>query len=171
MKTELDHEYFLWLCSQVSSVKSRSRARSYRTLLGQLHDKEFVWFVPNDDNRVEDGRQLREEFLDSHGLDGPVPSGCSMLEMLIGIARRLSFLTERKVRGWFWELLRNLGIADLNDAVPYNFEEVDEVLDRVIYRAYSPDGSGGLFPLENAREDQTKVELWYQLNAYLIERY
>jgi hypothetical protein len=38
-------------------------------------------------------------------------------------------------------------------------------------REYFPSGKGGLFPLENPREDQTKVEIWYQMHAYVMENY
>lgn len=169
----LDEQYLEWLYSQVASVKTRTRSRTYWNILRQLYCKEFAWFVPNDDNRAEDGRYLRYEFVEELGLDMEedwfhLP--CSMLEMMIGLSRRLSFEAEGEPRWWFWHLMGNLGLHELNDAVEYSEEEVDEVLDRVIWRTYLPDGRGGLFPLKHAEQDQTRVELWYQLSAYLLER-
>jgi hypothetical protein len=76
---------------------------------------------------------------------------------------------------WFWQMLENLGLAHISDKLyssgPRMDSFIDNVIDRLIYRRYSPDGHGGLFPLEFPHEDQRGVELWYQLNAYLIERY
>jgi hypothetical protein len=95
--------------------------------------------------------------------------GCSMLEMLVGLSRRLVDLTEGEPRDWFWHILRNLELADHNDSVSYNQQDVDDILDRVIWRTYEPDGRGGLFPLKNAQEDQRKVEIWYQFCAYILE--
>lgn len=172
MIPELDEEYFIWLVSQVSSVKSKVRSKTYWSLLGLLHEREFAWFVPNDDNRVEDARQLQCEFLEAMGIDYEPRHGiCSFLEMMVALSRRLSFEVERQPRWWFWHLMHNLGLSEYTDARPFARSEVTEVLDAVIWRTYSPNGVGGLFPLDRPREDQTKVEIWYQMQAYLIERY
>lgn len=63
MDGPLDEQYLKWLYRQVASSKYRNPARTYWSLLRQLYTTEFVWTVPNDDNRVEDGRDLRYEFL------------------------------------------------------------------------------------------------------------
>jgi len=39
----------------------------------------------------------------------------------------------------------------------------------LIWRDYHADGRGGFFPLTNPDTDQTKVEIWYQMNAYVTE--
>jgi hypothetical protein len=31
------------------------------------------------------------------------------------------------------------------------------------------DGSGGLFPLKNPQQNQRTTEIWYQMNAWLME--
>lgn len=175
MKSQpLDELYFKWLYEQIGNPRLRNPSRTHWGLARQLFTKEFVWFIPNDDNRVEDGRELRYEFLDLYSDVDPgsdwMGLGCSMLEMLIGLSRRLAFETEQTAHEWFWQLLENLGIDHCSDQV-YNDlirREVDYILDRVIWRTYSRDGRGGLFPLQSPREDQRKVEIWYQLNAYLI---
>lgn len=138
-------------------------------------DIEYIWLVPNDDNRVEDGKDLRHEFLVACGITNPdqawLDMGCSMLEMLIGLSRRLAFEAEGEPRDWFWHLLKNLGLHEYNDR-NYNrsaADDIDEKANDVIWRRYLPDGRGGLFPLQHAQEDQTRVELWYQLAAYLEE--
>ena len=47
--------------------------------------------------------------------------------------------------------------------------KIDDILDTLIWRTYEYDGIGGFFPLTNAEEDQTKVEIWYQMAAYINE--
>jgi hypothetical protein len=32
-------------------------------------------------------------------------------------------------------------------------------------------GLGGMFPLEDPREDQRAIEIWYQMMAYINENY
>jgi len=58
----LDDQYFEWLYSQVADVRIRKGPRTYWNLLRQLFATEFVWHVPNDDNRAYDGRDLRFEW-------------------------------------------------------------------------------------------------------------
>ena len=109
MTKPLDELYLEWLYSQVASLRSRNPERKHWALLRQLYSTEFVWFVPNDDNRVEDGRDLRHEFLEDEGLTDVDPEwmdlGCSAFEMMLGLARRLSFEAEGEPREWFWRLM------------------------------------------------------------------
>jgi hypothetical protein len=170
----LDELYFTWLYSKVGSVEDANPSRTYWALTKKLFTKEFVWFVPNDDNRAEDGRDLRREFLEEEGIasidEDWLRLGCSMFELLIGLSRRLEFEAGGTPKDWFWTLIRNLGMELCNDASPLNIGAIDEAIDVVIWRTYRSDGHGGLFPLRQAREDQRKVELWYQLCAYLLEK-
>ena len=175
----LDDAYLTWLYSQVSSVQNRNPEHNHWLLLKQLYITQFDGYVPNDDNRVADGKDLRIEFLQSTGypLDDPYgywfDLGCSMLEMIIALARRAAFEDESlgSPVEWFWRMIHNLELDGYTDNV-FEIsiqEEVEEVLDRLNNRRYSRDGSGGLFPLRNATEDQRKVELWTQMSAYLLE--
>ncbi len=176
MTEPLDEQYLKWLYRQVASVKLKNPARTYWSLLRHLYKKEFVWLVPNDDNRVEDGRDLRYEFINEKGIT-PDPNwmgiGCSMLEMLIGLSRRLAFEGEGLASGWFWHMLENLDLRNFSDALfKESVEldiEIDDILDRVIWRTYDSDGLGGLFPLKEPDEDQRDVELWYQMSAYVLD--
>lgn len=175
MNDPLDELYLTWLYSHIADVEVPNPSRTYWTLAKQLYTTEFIWFVPNDDNRVEDGKDMRYEFAAELGLLDVDPDwlelGCSMLEMLISLSRRLSFQDEGEPREWFWHLLRNVGLYGINDRSHYFPDQVGEVLNTIIFRTYKPDGSdGGLFPLRHPTEDQRDVELWYQLSAYLLER-
>jgi hypothetical protein len=176
MSGPLDEEYFVWLYSQIGSVKSRNPTRKHWGLAKQLYTKEFIWLVPNDDNRAEDGRALRWEFMHENDVEEPDPEwmslGCSMFEMLLGLSRRLSFDGEGEPRGWFWEILENMGIGMARCSDRLYDEEIaktiDDALDRVIWRIYSPSGLGGMFPLPGTKKDQRYVEIWYQMSEYLV---
>lgn len=175
MSAELDEAYFVWLYAKTGSVKLRHRAKSHWALLRQLHAKEFVWLILNDDNRVQDGLDLRTYFIrEMYGEDAVyvwTNRGCSFLEMLIALSNSLSFEADGDPRNWFWHLMEQMDLEQFNDR-DYNDQAIgviDQTLDRVIFRQYNPDGSGGLFPLRNPAQDQRQVDLWYQLNAYLNE--
>ena len=173
MTAPLDELYLMWLYDQVGDSRVKNPTRTYWRLLKLLFTKEFVWIVPNDDNRIADGKELRYEFVDQAVLEdvdlGWIHLGCSMLELLIGLSRRLAFEAEGEPRDWFWHLMDNLDLRQYNDKAKFNDRDVEEVLDRVIWRTYGPDGVGGLFPLKDAEKDQRKIELWYQLSAYVLE--
>lgn len=176
MSELLDESYLEWLYRQVGSVKTRDRSKTYWSLLRQLFRTEFFWWVPNDDNRAEDGRDLRLEFIQDTDIEDVdkdwLDLGCSFLEMLIALSRNCSFEDGREPRWWFWHLLENLRLHECRDS---NFDErmadfVESVTSEVIWRTYDYDGDGGLFPLEHAEVDQRHVEIWYQFNTYLLER-
>ncbi len=172
----LDEQYLQWLYGLVAPVSLKNPSQTYWSLLRLLYTKEFVWFIPNDDNRGEDGRDLRYEFTrgwhrqpDSDWMGLP----CSVLEMLIALSQKLSFEAGREPEAWFWELIDNLGLTHCNDRSFFSeAQEVDveAVLDVFLKRRFGYSGDGGLFPLKNAREDQREVEIWFQMSAYLLER-
>jgi hypothetical protein len=173
MDKPLDESYFVWLYRQVGSVEITNPSRTYWGLLKQLYIKEFVWVVPNDDNRAEDGRDLRQEFVDDEEIDAVdevwMRLGCSMLEMLIGLSRRLSFEAGGESRTWFWNLLEKVHLDKFADNTELPASRIDDTLDRIIWRTYSNSGRGGLFPLSKTKDDQRRIEIWYQLSAYLLE--
>jgi hypothetical protein len=175
MSMPLDEAYFVWLYSQVGSVKLRNRSKTYWKLLRLLFQKEFTWQgIEKDGNRAQDGKDLRVQFLRETNTvvdeEGWLEMGCSFLEMMIALAWQLAFEGGGEQHERFWEMIDNLGLLDCTDAHPPDEAIVDHILNKVINRDYSPDGAGGLFPLQRTSEDQRRVELWYQANAYLLER-
>lgn len=171
----LDDLYFEWLYGFIGAVRNRNPARSYWELARQLYTTQFVWSIPNDDNREGDGKDLRYEFIDERHIRNAdlvwMDMECSMLELIIALSRHASFQVEGSPGEWFWKILDNLGLRKYTDDT-YNDVvrlEVEEILEIVNDRTYDRNGVGGLFPLINAHEDQRRVELWYQLSSYLLE--
>jgi len=169
MTEQLDALYLEWLKEQVGP---QEQGVEHNRLLKHLFEREFVMLVPNDDNRCADGIGLRKEFLHSGPMLHPTQHwlelGCSVLEMLIGVARHLSFTAEGEVGEWFWHLIGNLGLTRFNDR-RYHAGRVEEIIERLVWRQYSYDGNGGLFPLQHPQEDQREVELWFQMESYILE--
>lgn len=167
----LEQAYFAWLYEQ---VRPQHSSKSYEELCWVLYKKEFVPVIFNDDNRVQDGYDLVVEFFREQGLAGDSAriegEGCSCLELVIGLSRRLEWNAGGTALMWAWTLLGNLGFHSLPDPLSeLNRRYIDEVLERIIWRIYRADGVGGLFPLQYPQEDQRKVELWYQMSAYIEE--
>jgi hypothetical protein len=171
-----DDQYLVWLYANVASAKTRDPSRTYWDLFRQLYTKEYIWIMPGDGNRAEDGIELRRAFLESQNNPPNADEqwlnlGCSMLELIMGVAHRLAFQLDEPVSKCFWLLIDNLGLTECTDITEYDQDSVDLALDDFIWRTYSPNGTGGLFPLTHAAEDQRHVEIWYQLSAYVVERF
>lgn len=164
-------DYFAWLCSRIDV----SENHDYSILLDAMYAKEFVWVVGNDDNRIQDARDLRIQYGgDTNGWKGKVDkaqkvygAAVSVLEVLIGVADRLGFLIDVEPSVCAWILIENLGL----DRCHKDRRKIDEILDRLIWRNYSPNGSGGFFPLRNPSRDQRSVEIWYQMTEWIEENY
>lgn len=168
----LDERYFVWLYSQVASVRNRNPARTYWQLFRKLYDRPFTYSISLDRNRAADGINLRYIFLDgAEGDQNWLELECSMLEMLVALSKRMEFQTGSTFINWFWRLLNNVEMGQYSDELYHGRidEIVEETLDMIIARTYNHNGYGGLFPLHRPSKDQTKVEIWYQLAAYLNE--
>lgn len=177
---DLDNDYFRWLCELVDADRED---RTYIYLMRELYETEFNYatanLIPNDDNRIEDGLKVREEYLEETGLhDHLILSGsCSLLEMMIGLAERMEeTFGKYDYISWFWEMIGNLDLLEFDDLVhdkdPRTFyRKVKGAIVTLLMRTYSRNGDGSLFPMNKPRRDLRKTEIWYQMSNYLVERY
>lgn len=172
----LDHLYIEWLYSNyIGAVSNRNPKNGYLKLTKQLYSMPFTWVVPDDANRAERGKELRQDFIRECNIEDIeinwLQIDCSVLEMLVSLACRASFESWGEPGDWFWKFMQNLGLDGYNDAVYSNaiMREVDAVVRRWLDREYEQNGDGGLFPRRNAVQDQRHVNIWYQLQGYLLE--
>lgn len=166
----LDGRYLSWLYR----IVEQETEVGYWELLKILYQIRFIWSVRNDDNRAEEGRDLRLEFIMWEGLDhidkSWIEEDCSVLEMMVALSRRMSMQSELSVQDSFWEMIRNLGFEGYSDQTYVDAEHVDEHLASVMDRRYEPDGQGSFFCIDECTKDMRGVELLYQMYAYLMER-
>jgi hypothetical protein len=171
----IEHVYFEWLTGHINFNHGRPNGKTYVDLMGLLHNKEFIWIVANDDNRLEDAEALRHEFISDEGITRPGglldhQPPLSVLEIIVSLSVRCAFADGGNAQDWAWTLIKNLDLHRMSDPLSrMDVEEVDDILDTLIYRNYDPDGSGGFFPLNHPQVNQKEVELWYQMNAYIDE--
>lgn len=172
----LDDLYLEWLYKNfIGAITNRNPNSSYWELAKQMYTTRYAWVLRDDKHRGEDGKEIRREFIidcDTQDIEvNWLQMECSVLEMLIGLARRAAFETNEEPGDWLWKFLRNMDLQSYNDRIytPIVMEEVDAIIQRLLDRAYDKNGVGGLFPLAHAIRDQTQVNIWYQLQAYLLE--
>lgn len=179
-KTRFTDLYFDWLTDRVCTEKQKDQ---YSKLLHTLHSVEFFYILEADANRAADGIDLRQDFADEHGMGieerrrriyGP----CTVLEMLVALALRCDFAVldgemgdvEDEAREVFWIMMENLGFTRLKNA-HFSRSEVVEALDVLMRREYGARGqNGGLFEVQNPRQDMRNVEIWYQMCWYFSEK-
>lgn len=165
------NEYFEWMYDLVCS----NTKYSYRKLLTYLSNVEFRYSIPMDENRAQDGIDMRDRFLFEKGLrfrkdipDGP----CSVLEMMVALSMRCAeqimdnLEEDNRTDHWFWIMIQNLGLAYMDDS-RFELDIVDNTVQRFLDREYEPNGDGGLFTVENTVYDLRQVEIWYQMCWYL----
>ena len=175
MKTSdvsLINHYYIWLLDQIDG----DGHQEYSKLLKFLHSKEFYWSIPNDKNRSDDGKELRYLYLRDHNLlgsDAWEEEPCTVLEMLIALAKRINFDivpdAGKDISYWFWAMLKNLGVL-LFFNENWNLLKISEILKDFLDRNYEKSGFGGIFLTQNPREyDFRTIELWYQMHIWIAE--
>lgn len=166
--------YFEWMYDLVCHERF-AREISYRKLLMQLHNTEFIYSIPMDENRYEDGVSLRHRFAYAHprieNAESYLIGPCSVLEMMIALVLHSESIMDDTAIGdrtgqWFWNMVTSLGLGGMSDA-NYDKRYVTEVLDRFLNREYAPNGEGGLFTIKRCQVDLRNVEIWHQLCWYL----
>lgn len=166
--TNNQNAYFEWLTELV--IKGRYPTNMYDKLLHQLHDTEFIFIIPRDENRAIDGIYLRRRFDYDYAESDDSP--CSILEMMIALAIRCEeeYMDDPRIgdrtKQWFWRMVTSLGLGSMTDD-RYDDELVSEVLNQFLNREYGYDGRGGLFRIDNPPRDLTTIEIWKQLCWYL----
>lgn len=173
MLDELNNEYFKWLLQLVSDKPN------YRRLMRHLFYVDFRFTIPMDENRADEGVDLRYSFGRERNYGKQTIQTlldcrpCSILEMMVALADRC----EEHIMGdpelgdrtdvWFWSMIRSLGLSCMYDS-RYDALYVDEVLERFLNHRYKRNGEGGLFTIKgNYRLDLRKEEIWQQLNYYI----
>lgn len=184
---EILEDYFSWLCDIVHANDPQD---SFIELMRVLFNTDFYWVISNDINRAEDGKHLRVDF-ENQSLYSDYSviykKPCSVLEMLIALSIRIDeevmWNPDKGNRAvtWFWEMLENLGIAEIDDysfCDPKNRYQIEEVLEKFLSRNYDKDGFGCLFPPNSCYTSNLKVshkvsqtEIWYQMMDYMMSKY
>ena len=175
---DIKNEYFEWIYDMVCGQRYQNVV-SFRKLLIFLHDTEFTYLIPRDENRANDGINLRYRFCLECGynesyeiilgmLDGP----CSVLETMVALSIRCEedimndpILGDRSSQ-WFWRMIVSLGLGSMVDE-KFDIGVAIDIIDRFLNREYEPNGKGGLFTIRNCEYDLREVEIWYQLCWYL----
>ena len=175
---KLKQSYFKWMMRKVHHENYTNRT----ALLRKLNSIDFYYILDRDGNRAEDGVDLRYRF----GYETSTPEveiaacldnkPCSVLEMMVALALRCEeHIMSDPDKGdrtaqWFWSMVESLGLGEVTDETWEQDEDyIEFVINRFMSRDYEATGEGGLFTLNNYRQDLRGVEIWYQACWYMNE--
>lgn len=170
-------EYPLFLMDKIH-LWTNSSYDHYHKLCEFLDTIPYRWSIDLDENRMLDAMTLREEYIDLHGGRGRafVNGEVSVFEVLVALSIRMEHICydseDDKTGERFIEMIHNLAIQFNN--LRWNDEVQKTVEERVrvwLDREFDRFGYGSPFPNKRAKEDQRKVELWYQMNKYIVDKY
>ncbi len=169
--------YFYWLVSIIEDGEHKTS--DYIRLLLFLFRTEFYAVMSRDENRIEDGLDLRERYiymerLNIYSDELDAPPYCSVLEMLVALAIRCENEImydpdyEDRTSKWFWIMLDNIGLSDFKDG---NFDEneANYIISKWLERDYKRSGVGSIFYTNNPKINMQKTEIWYQMNYFIDE--
>lgn len=180
LKNDLVNLYFDWMYRLVYNKKLYTF--SYKKLFKYLNSIDFIYKIPMDGNRYEDGINLRYRFADEYDFSENVISvvlderPCSVFEMMVALALRCeeTIMLDPEIDGgtylWFYNMIENLGLNKMYDS-KFNSDIVDNVLYKLLNRRYKRNGEGGLFITESNEYDFRNMEIWQQMCFYLDEKY
>lgn len=172
----LSLEYLDWLKSFV--LQEEYFTKKYDSFFELLYDTDFTYCVPMDQNREEDGFDLRYRFINEHNykqehieeLERP----CSVLEMMIALSIRMEenfgydpYEYGDRTGQWFWKMVSNIGLTGHITDDDFDSAFIKRKISRCLERQYQSNGRGGFFIVPNIKEDLRDVDIWKQAVWYL----
>ena len=176
-RAELNESYFEWLCCLVEN-EEYSGGRSYTKLFRYLHETEFIYSIPMDANRFEDGVDLRYRFAYEHGHDNRIVAlylddrACSVLEMMAALSLKceehIMYDPELGDRTgeWFWGMFKSMKLDSMDDT-HFDEEYVKQTVAKCLERRYTKNGKGGFFTIPKCPCDLRTTDIWRQLCWYM----
>ena len=173
---KLSLEYLDWLKSHV--IQEDIYTQKYDKFFELLHDINFTYCIPMDQNREEDGFDLRYQFIKEHNYKEEnaiaLEKPCSMLEMMVALSIRMesTFAYDPHEYGdrtgmWFWNMVENLGLTGKITDEDFDATFIEKKISKCLERQYQSNGRGGLFIVPNIKEDLRDAEIWKQASWYM----
>lgn len=109
---------------------------------------DFVWYIPEDEDKAIQALRMRDEYCYETGLPSPRQAPASFLEVFVSITDTLTAMLYQDRESFTKSILLNAGARSYSDdgRLPSEIhEEALIIAERVMYRTYSRNGTGGLF--------------------------
>lgn len=185
------HEYFEWLVSKVTSpaVPDDTQARIVLQVLRDIR----IQGLPMDDDapRLEDGKQLRTNFMDDTGIAAhsykealePESGFCTVLELLVALSMRMDDIMRdpldpcSSVPSCFWGMVSTMVGQPFYPCSYWAFPEntstavvVAESSMKFLGRQYGPTGHNGNIFTDVSGIDLRAIDIWAQACRFMSAR-
>lgn len=168
MMNPREQDYFDWLRKMVNLDEPANDIMAYT-----LYNTAFGSVIDGDENRAEDGIELRDKYVDeTHNYDLQVSHmECNMLEFIIALAARLDYVTYNHKLGvqiakWAHVYLDNLRVL-------YN-QDADNISYRIVVLlsgSYDDYGNNGIFSFSKPIKNLSAKPYWDQMNLFVSENF
>lgn len=121
---------------------------NYSELASVWDELDFVWYIPEDEDKAIQALRMRDEYCYETGMPSPRQAPASFLEVFVSITDTLTAMLYQDRESFTKSILLNLGARSFSDdgRLPSEIhEEALIIAERVMYRTYSRNGTGGLF--------------------------
>ena len=134
--------------SYTSWLIKRGCLENYSELASVWDEFDFMWYIPEDEDKAIQALRMRDEYCYETGLPSPRQAPASFLEVFVSITDTLTAMLYQDRESFTKSILLNLGARSYFDDGRLPSEIHEEALciaERVMYRTYSRNGTGGLF--------------------------
>lgn len=152
----------------------RGCLENYSELASVWDEIDFVWYIPEDEDKAIQALRMRDEYCYETGMSSPRQAPASFLEVFVSITDTLTAMLYQDREEFTKSILLNVGARSYSDDVRLPSEIHDCALDiaeRVMYRTYGRNGSGGLFRIPGANILETPLTTQMIMWANLYDPY
>ena len=149
----------------------RGCLENYSELASVWDELDFVWYIPEDEDKAIQALRMRDEYCYETGMPTPRQAPVSFLEVFVSITDTLTAMLYQDRESFTKSILLNMGARSFSDDGRLSSEIHEEALviaERVMYRTYSRNGTGGLFriPGVNTLEMPLTTQMIHWANLY-----
>ena len=133
----------------------RGCLENYTELASVWDELDFVWYIPEDEDKAVQALRMRDEYC----YETSMPSA-SFLGVFVSITDSLTAMLYQDREVFTKSILLNMGARSYSDdgRLPSEIHEgALEIAERVMYRTYGRNGSGGLFRIPGANVLETPL--------------
>lgn len=149
----------------------RGCLENYSELASVWDELDFVWYIPEDEDKAVQALRMRDEYCYETSMPAPRQAPASFLEVFVSITDSLTAMLYQDREEFTKSILLNMGARSYSDdgRLPSEIhEEALVIAERVMYRTYGRNGSGGLFriPGEDVLETPLTTQMIKWANLY-----
>lgn len=138
----------------------RGCLENYSELASVWDELDFVWYIPEDEDKAVQALRMRDEYCYEMSMPSPRQAPASFLEVFVSITDSLTAMLYQDREKFTKSILLNMGARSYSDdgRLPSEIHEgALEIAERVMYRTYGRNGSGGLFRIPGANVLETPL--------------